>query len=81
MFYARDIVIYRGDEVTPDALNKLLDNPPLDREIKAIMQKRHAESEFNILDLFFTGKLKFQYRLTRVKNALISMDGLVPKKE
>ena len=79
MFYARDIVIYRGDEVTYDAVKKMVANPPLDRDIKSIMQKR--QSKYNILDLFFTGKDKFQYRLIKIKTLLLRTNGLVPDNE
>ena len=79
MFHAKDIVMYRGDEVTLDTVKKMVSKPPNEKnveEIKSIMTKRLKESCFPRLELFYHGTVKIEEHARRIIEELVSKNGL-----
>ena len=84
MFHAKDIVMYRGDEVTLDTVKKMVQKPPGmqdEEDIKAIMRKRLRESCFPRIELFFEGSVKVEEHARKIIECLIAKDGIFRKQD
>ena len=79
MFYVRDIVTYRGDEVTLATVKKMVSKPPSEKnekEIVSIISKRLKESCFPRIELFYLGTVKIELHARRIIEELIGKNGI-----